>query len=43
MASGDTVMLLKVNDPTGGITLQRVTLGSANSGGAGFRTLRVPN
>jgi hypothetical protein len=43
MASGDTVMLLRVNDPTGGISLQRVTLGSANSGGAGFRTLRVPN
>lgn len=39
-AANDTAMMLY--DVTAG-TLQRVTIGIANSGGAGFRLLRIPN
>lgn len=39
-AANDTAMMLY--DITAG-TLQRVTIGIANSGGAGFRLLRIPN
>jgi hypothetical protein len=39
---GTTAMVLTV-DNNGGIQLQNVTLGAADSGGTGFRLLRVPN
>ncbi len=39
-AANDTAMMLY--DVTAG-TLQRVTIGVADSGGVGFRTLRIPN
>lgn len=41
-ASNVTSMQLQVNN-SGGVSLQTVTLGAADSGGAGFRALRVPN
>lgn len=40
--TGDTAMLLYVKN-NGGVTLATVTLGAADSGGAGYRALRVPN
>lgn len=38
----ETAMLLRY-DPGTGPVLERVTVGAADSGGAGFRVLRVPN
>jgi hypothetical protein len=41
-ADTETALLVRCND--GGVfTLQQVTMGADNSGGAGFRVLRVPN
>lgn len=40
--AGFTSMQLQVNN-SGGVSLQTVTLGAADSGGSGFRALRVPN
>lgn len=40
--SGDTALLIRY-DPGTGATFQRVTVGVADSGGTGFRVLRVPN
>ena len=39
---GDTALMLRRN-VGGTFTLQRVSMGPADSGGAGFRVLRVPN
>jgi hypothetical protein len=41
-ASGQTAILV-LRNVGGTLSLQRVTMGAANSGGAGFRVLRVPN
>lgn len=42
LADTQTALLLRCND--GGVyTLQRVTMGADDSGGAGYRLLRVPN
>lgn len=41
-ASGDTVMELMVNDGVS-TTVRQVSVGAADSGGTGFRILRVPN
>lgn len=42
VADGQTAMLL-LRNVGGTLTLQRVTLGVDDSGGAGFKVLRVPN
>jgi hypothetical protein len=41
-ASGQTAILV-LRNVGGTLSLQRVTMGAANSGGQGFRVLRVPN
>jgi hypothetical protein len=41
-ADGQTALLLRRN-VGGSFTLQRVSMGAADSGGAGFKVLRVPN
>ena len=41
-ASGNTAMLVLTNG-SGGIRYDRVSIGAPDSGGAGFRVLRVPN
>jgi hypothetical protein len=41
-ANGQTAILV-LRNVNGTLSLQRVTMGAANSGGAGFRALRVPN
>lgn len=40
--SGETAILLAYHNGTG-VTVQRVTVGAADSGAAGFKLLRVPN
>lgn len=41
-AANDTVMTLNTNN-AGSIANRRVSVGAADSGGVGFRALRVPN
>jgi hypothetical protein len=41
-ANGETSLLVSRNI-AGTLTMQRVTMGAADSGGAGFKVLRVPN
>jgi hypothetical protein len=41
-ANGQTAILV-LRNVNGTLSLQRVTMGAANSGGTGFRVLRVPN
>lgn len=41
--NNDTMLLVRRRGNTGTYSLERVTLGAADSGGAGFRVMRVPN
>jgi peptidoglycan/xylan/chitin deacetylase (PgdA/CDA1 family) len=42
LTEGDTALLIEYRN-SGGATVQRVSVGAADSGGSGFRVLRVPN
>jgi len=42
MADTETAVLVRLND-AGARTTERVTIGAVDSGGLGFRLLRVPN
>jgi hypothetical protein len=42
LTNGQTAILV-LRNVNGALSVQRVTMGAANSGGAGFRVLRVPN
>lgn len=42
IANDGTAIMLKVNK-NGAVSIVPITLGAADSGGAGFRALRVPN
>lgn len=42
-AAGDTNLLLTYHNGGGVVSAQRVTVGAADSGGTGFKVLRVPN
>jgi hypothetical protein len=41
-ADGEAAMLLQVNQQ-GQISMRRVTIGTSDSGGSGFRVLRIAN
>jgi len=42
-AAEETSLLIRHNAGGGGVALERVTVGIADSGGVGYRVLRIPN